>query len=59
MGGTCDEMGGNLPPEGGGLREDLNVLWTIGPRLWGNCSGRGLECVRSKRPHLLHSCDQC
>lgn len=20
----------------------------------GNCSGRGRECVRSKRPHLLH-----
>lgn len=26
-----------------------------GPRLCGNCSGRGRECVRSKRPHLLQS----
>ncbi len=27
-----------------------------GPRLCGNCSGRGREWVRSKRPHLLQSC---
>jgi len=26
-----------------------------GPRLCGNCSGRGREWVRSKRPHLLQS----
>ena len=26
-----------------------------GPRLWGNCSGRGREWVRSNRPHLLQS----
>lgn len=46
-------IGGRRP--GGGLRELLNVLVTIGPRLCGNCSGLGLECVRSKRPHLLQS----
>jgi len=25
------------------------------PRLCGNCAGRGRECVRSNKPHLLHS----
>ena len=34
----------------------MKVVVTIGPRLWGNCSGLGRECVRSKRPHLLHNC---
>ena len=47
---------GGRRPCGGGLRELLNVLVTIGPRLCGNCSGRGREWVRSKRPHLLQSC---
>lgn len=45
------------PCEGGGSRVDLKEVVTIGPRLWGNCSGRGREWVRSKRPHLLHSCN--
>jgi hypothetical protein len=31
------------------------VLLASGPRLWGNCSGRGREWVRSNRPHLLQS----
>lgn len=30
-------------------------IWS-GARLWGNWSGLGRECVRSNRPHLLHSC---
>ena len=50
----CDAIGGNLLA-GGGLRDVLNVFVTIGPRLCGNCSGRGRECVRSNRPHLLQS----
>lgn len=33
---------------------DLSEAPANGPRLCGNCSGRGRECVRSKRPHLLH-----
>lgn len=42
-------------PGGGERVEDLKVVVTRGPRLCGNCSGRGRECVRSKRPHLLQS----
>ena len=41
---------------GGVLRCCLNWLtFTTGPLLCGNCSGRGRECVRSNRPHLLQS----
>lgn len=42
-------------PGGGERAEDLKVVVTRGPRLCGNWSGRGRECVRSKRPHLLQS----
>lgn len=38
----------------GGVRP-RSVDAARGPRLCGNCSGRGRECVRSKRPHLLHN----
>jgi len=40
-------------PGGGECVEDLRDAVTSGPRLCGNWSGRGRECVRSKRPHLL------
>jgi len=51
------ERGGNWVlepgPVGGVLPRRLEEARA--PRLCGNCSGRGRECVRSKRPHLLQS----
>ena len=44
--------------EFGGVPRCFMFMFTTGPRLCGKASGRGRECVRSKRPHLLQSCRQ-
>ncbi len=40
IGGRRDD---DEPDGGGGDLDDLKVVVTIGPRLCGNCSGRGRE----------------
>ena len=47
MGGS---WAGGVRARAGPVDEDIE------PRLCGNCSGRGRECVRSNNPHLLQSC---
>jgi hypothetical protein len=61
--GGVDGRGIGMRRDGAkGLRKGISpapaaatVLNARGLRLCGNCSGRGCEWVRSKRPHLLHN----
>ena len=56
-----DGCGAEADTEGGEVEAEFMVEVVrrdepeSGPRLCGNCSGRGREWVRSKRPHLLQS----
>lgn len=53
----CDCPIGSCPlaPPGGVLMRAGTDGAVIDPRLCGNWSGLGRECVRSNKPHLLHN----